>query len=130
MDLHFVNLFVQSAAAAAVAGRLVWLKLAWRFPALFVFLVLLALSDLSLSLISLQSRLYFRIYVAEVPVYCISSIFAVRELFALVFENYPGIRTAGRWAVYTALALAGVISMFAAAANVFGQRGPQTAAAI
>lgn len=123
MDAHFAALFLQSAAAGAAAGRLIWLKLGRRFPALLAFLVFLAVCDFSLGFVPLTSRLYYRMYLGCVPVYCITSIFAVRELFALTFEDYPGIRTGGRWVMYSALVLATGISLAVAIPDVMRERG-------
>lgn len=106
----FVEL-TQATGAAIVALQLLRLRLASRFAALIGYLVLLATMDSVFSLIDYQSRAYYYAYVVLEPVKSILSIFAVRELFALAFQNYPGIRTAGRWAMYAGIVLAVTISV-------------------
>jgi hypothetical protein len=72
---------------------------------LFCFLAFLALSEGVFAVVPDSSVLYFRMYVAYLPLQNILSIVAVRELFALVFDDYPGIQTIGRWAMYTGVVL-------------------------
>ncbi len=105
MDSHVVNELSQSAAALVAMARLVSLNLAKRFPALVGYLSLLALSNLLGGGLPRQSTAYFWYYIAEIPVESVVAIFAVRELIALIFANYPGIRTVGRWALYAGIAL-------------------------
>lgn len=102
-----------AAAAAAAAVRLVYLNLAGRFAALIAYLVFLAVANLSYGLLNKTSSAYFRSYLVLEPLECVFSIFAVRELFALTFNEYPGIRTAGRWVMYAGVALALSISLAA-----------------
>lgn len=106
MDPRQITAIMQSAAAATTAGRLIWLGLAGRFRALLTYLVFLAVASLGLGLAPPASHAYFWMYVFDVPLYCLCSILAVRELLALVFDDYPGIRTGGRWAMYSGLAVA------------------------
>src|SRR5271154_4893340 len=100
-----------AAVAAAVIGRLFYLNLAKRFPALLAYLVFVGLVDLDFGLLNRASALYFWSYVVLEPLKWILGIFAIRELFALTFHNYPGIRTAGRWVTYCGLALALGVSL-------------------
>src|SRR5580704_866808 len=111
MDPHVTRGFLLAAAAAAAVGRLIYLNLAKRFPALFSYLVFLAAINLGLSLLERTTILYFWIYVAAELLKWIFSIVAIRELFALTFSSYPGIRTAGRWVMYAGVALALTISL-------------------
>ena len=114
MDLLATTELVTAAAATAVVGRLIQLNLARRFPALFSYLVLVGLMDLTFGLLNPRSVSYFWSYVILEPLKWTFSIFAIRELFALTFDRYPGIRTVGRWAMYAGVALALVISLLAA----------------
>ena len=98
--------FIQFAAALAAAWRLMHLKLALRFPALFSWICVLAASNLFAALLTHSTGTYFWFYVVYVPVDCIFSFLAVQELFALTFANYPGIRSAGRWGMYVGILLA------------------------
>ncbi|HWE49281.1 MAG TPA: hypothetical protein VG273_05810 [Bryobacteraceae bacterium] len=103
--------FVQSAAAWVAIGRLVQLKLAKRFTALLAWLTVLALSNLIAGMLSDGSPVYFWFYVFYGPVACIFAILAVRELFALVFVDYPGIRSVGRWSMYLGIVFATAASL-------------------
>lgn len=114
MDPHATRELIQAAAAAAAAARLLYLNLANRFPALITYLMFLAAMDVGLGLQDRASAGYFFSYVALESGKYILIIIAVRELFALTFDNYPGIRTAGRWAMYAGIVLALVISLVAA----------------
>lgn len=102
---HRTTELLVTAAAALVAGRLFWFGLARKFPALFSWSAWKIFSTAMLAVLSPKSLLYFWSYVAMLPLECLFGIVAVRELFALVFAAYPGIRTIGRWATYGAVAL-------------------------
>lgn len=111
MDARAALELLQTAAAAATATRLLYLNQARRFPALLAYLVFLAVIDLDLGLLYTGSVFYFWTYVVLESLKWIFSIFAIRELFALAFHSYPGIRTAGRWAMYAGVGLALGISL-------------------
>jgi len=106
-----VELMLAAAAAVAVA-RLVYLNLAGRFPALLSYLVFLAVTNVRFGLLDKASAAYFWSYALLEPLECVFSIVAVRELFALTFKEYPGIRTVGRWVMYAGVGLALGISLF------------------
>lgn len=114
MDTLATTELVTAAAAAAVLGRLIHLNLARRFPAFWAYLVLVGIIYLSFGLLNPASDSYFWSYVILEPLKWILSIFAIRELFALTFHRYPGIRTIGRWTMYAGVALALAISLLAA----------------
>lgn len=111
MDPHAVTEIIHAAAAAAAVTRLIRLDLAKRFPALLAYLAFLAVINLGYGLLNTASAVYFWSYMILEPVECVFSIFAVRELFALAFNDYPGIRTVGRWGMYAGVALAVGISL-------------------
>jgi hypothetical protein len=111
MDSLAVADLFQSAAAAAAAARLIQLRLAGRFPALLNYLLYVALLNGVLGAQNHSTILYFYSYVILEPFKCAVGILAVRELFALIFDNYPGIRTAGRWGMYAGLTVAISISL-------------------
>jgi len=113
VEPRIINELIQAAGAMAVAVQLVRLRLSGRFPAFFGFVILLALMDALFSFLNYRSRLYLNSYVVLEAAKCIFSVFAVRELFALTFEKYPGIRTAGRWAMYAGISLAASVSLVA-----------------
>lgn len=103
--------FIEAAAAAIAIARLLSLQLAGIFPALLSFLSVIAISAAAGSLLSPASRAYFWLYIAQTPVYCILAIFSARELFAVVFKEYEGIRSAGRTAIYWCVGFACFVSV-------------------
>jgi hypothetical protein len=104
-------LISQAAAAAFAAARLLHFRLARRFPLLCVYLFVVALFSLFFSVIAEGSRAYFVGFLAADPLTMCAAGLAVFEMFALIFRNYPGLRTAGRWTLYTALSASVVISL-------------------
>ncbi len=122
MDWHIVREFVQSAAALVALLRLAYLDLTKQFRALAWYLSLLCVSNLLGGGLSRHSAVYFWYYFAMIPLESAAGIFAVRELIALIFANYPGIRTVGRWALYAGVLLS-VGTSLALTRLVFRTRG-------
>jgi len=112
---------IESAAATFAVGRLIRLRLINRFPALFGFLSLLALFAGLFAVVSPRAPSYFWMYVLYLPLQNVLSMMAVRELFALVFDDYPGIQTVGRWAMYAGILLS--VASSAAIAGIFWRGG-------
>jgi len=106
MDPQASSDLIQAAVGTVAVARLIHLNLAKRFPALLAYLIFLAAINVVYGLLNQASKGYYFSYVVLEPVECIFSIFAVRELFALTFDDYPGIRTVGRWVMYGGVALA------------------------
>jgi hypothetical protein len=113
MDARSSAELSQTVAATVAVARLVYLNLAKQFPAIVAYLIFLAGINLNFGLLDPVSNLYFWTYIVLEPFKCVLSILAVRELLALVFVNYPGIRTAGRWSMYAGIAVASGISLAA-----------------
>jgi hypothetical protein len=111
MDARVAKDFVESAAATAAVGRLISLGLGKRYPALLAYISLLAISNFIYGGLDWKSELYFWTWLSLIPLECLFSILAVRELFALVFDNYAGIRTVGRWSIYVGIVLATGVSV-------------------
>lgn len=111
MDPRAAVELLQTAAAAATVTRLVYLNLAKQFPALASYLVFLAAIDMDFGLLDPRTVFYFWTYIVLEFLKWIFSILAIRELFALTFHSYPGIRTVGRWAMYSGVGLALGISL-------------------
>ncbi|HTA46876.1 MAG TPA: hypothetical protein VK789_30740 [Bryobacteraceae bacterium] len=114
MDPQVATELSQAAAATIAVARLISLRLATAFPALLVYLLFDAFYSYIYALISPKSGIYFWVYVSVAPLLSVISIFAVRELVTLIFQNYPGIRTLGRWVIYGSVTFAASISLAAA----------------
>ncbi len=121
MDLHAATEVLQSALAVIAAARLVYFDLAKKFPALLAYLIFIAISSCAAGVVDQRSSLYFWVYVSYAPAQCIFSVLAARELFTLTFDNYPGIRTVGRWTMYAGIGLAASVSL--ALTKVFWNTG-------
>jgi hypothetical protein len=111
---------VEAAAAAIAIARLLSLQLAGTFPALLSFLSVVAVSAVAGIFLSTSSPAFFWLYTVQTPIYCVLAMLSARELFAVVFRRYPGIRTAGRTAVLWGASFAFVIAVLFAIAH----RGP------
>jgi hypothetical protein len=105
MDPNAATEFLQSAAAIAAIGRLIYLGLGRRFPALLAYASFVAVLNFAYGVMARSSKSYFWTYVAIGPFENIFSILVVRELLTMMFHNYPGIRTAVRWAMYLGIVL-------------------------
>ena len=105
-----ILLIFQAAAAAFAAGRLLQFRLTARYIYLFAYLVATALFDVGLSTLSRQSSAYYWTYVAAGPTIWVTASLAVYQMFALIFRDFPGLRTAGRWALNGAVALSIIVS--------------------
>jgi hypothetical protein len=106
-----ILLILQAAAAVFAAARLLQFRLTSRYIYLFVYLAATALFDLGLSLLTRRSHAYYWTYVAAGPTVWLTASLAVYQMFALVFRDFPGLRTAGRWALNAALALSMIVSV-------------------
>jgi len=111
MDPNAATELILAAAAATAVTRLVWVNLARGFPALVAYLIFFAGMNLCYGMLNQTSAAYFWSYIVLEPLECGFSIFAVRELLALTLNNYPGIRTVGRWVMYAGVTLALGISL-------------------
>jgi hypothetical protein len=105
------RLISQAAAAAFAAARLLHFRLRRRYPLLFSYLIVSAIVYAVFSVLSVKSRAYYWAYILSQPIsWCVAAL-AVREMFALIFKDYPGLRTAGRWSFYGALAISVAVSI-------------------
>ena len=123
MDWHIVREFIESAAALIALARLAYLNLTGQFRALAWYLSLLAVSNLLGGALSPHSATYFWYYFAMIPLESAAGFFAVRELITLIFADYPGIRTVGRWALYAGIGLSVATSL--ALMKLFSYSGPR-----
>ena len=111
MDPNAATELALAAAAAGAVARLIHLNRARDFPALVAYLVFFSCMNLGYGILNVSSALYFWSYIVLEPLECIFSIVAVRELITLTLNDYPGIRTVGRWVMYAGVALALGISL-------------------
>jgi hypothetical protein len=110
MDPHVFTDLTQTMAASAAAFRLMRLNLGRQFPALLSYLLFLAGINLALGLMDDGSIVYFWTYLLIQPLKCILSVVAVRELFALTFQRYPGIRSMSQWVIFGVVGLSLAVS--------------------
>ena len=111
MHIESLAEFFEAAAASVVVARLLLLGLAKRQPALLTFLVSTTLVFLALGSFAQTSAAYFWTYMVSLVINWLVSLYVVREMFALALVDYPGIRTAGRWAMYVATAVSIAVSL-------------------
>jgi hypothetical protein len=104
---------MQALAALMAASRIVYLRLGRLYPGLLSYVAFLALLNAVLGAQTSNSPGYFYSYLILEPLKCLVGFIAVRELVALIFDSYPGIRTAGRWAMYFGITVAIIISLVA-----------------
>jgi hypothetical protein len=81
------------------------------YACLFAYLICLAPFNLCPALMNLASRPYFWFWVSTEPIGWILEILVVRELCGLVLEQYTGLRSVGRWAIYGGIAISTAISL-------------------
>jgi hypothetical protein len=124
MDLHAATELFQAATAAATAGRMAYLGLGKRFPGLLAYISYIAVEYLVYGVLRQNSLIYFWVFLASTPLETIFNIIAVRELFTVTFESYPGIRTVGRWAMYAGLGVSATVSI--AITRYFWDKGVTT----
>src|SRR6266705_1367659 len=106
--LQFIILIL----SALTAVRLLTAGLYKRYLFFFLFLVFrVAYNACSLSFQTTSSSLYFYFWVSTEPVVLAFYILLVAELYRLVLENYRGLHTVGRWAMYASLAVSVTISV-------------------
>jgi hypothetical protein len=123
MDSRGAIELIQTGASVAAVVRLSYLNLVRQFPALAAYLAFLAVIKLVFSVLDPVSRFYFWSYFVLEFLKWIFGVFAIRELFALMFNRYPGISTVGRWGMYFGVGLALSISLLVT--RLFWSRGPQ-----
>jgi hypothetical protein len=107
-------LILQAAAAAFAVVRLLQFHLARPFPFLCSYLIVTALFSGSFSVMDEHSRAYVLTFIVADPVILFAAALAVFEMFALIFRDYAGLRTAGKWALNVALAVSIAVSFFVA----------------
>jgi hypothetical protein len=110
MSADTITTLAMAMSAGVALVRLLWLGLVSKFPALLVWLGAVGAENLALGLLDHKSNLYFWTYFAAEPLKCLLGVFAIRELFGVVFKNYPGIRSGGRSVMYAAMTVSVAVS--------------------
>ncbi|MDQ6679237.1 MAG: hypothetical protein M3Z09_18295, partial [Acidobacteriota bacterium] len=97
-------------AAAACAVRLFNLHLAPVFPAVSMYLVLEAVSASLSILVAPSTRAYAWVYLISSSLMWLVSGWAIREFYADIFSDFPGLAYLGRWSIYIAASVTAVTS--------------------
>jgi hypothetical protein len=74
--------------------------LARKYPVFFIYFALRTPYVLVPVLMDFKSNAYLRLWLVAEPVFCLLYILIAFELYRLVFANYKGLHTVGRWAMY------------------------------
>jgi hypothetical protein len=77
-----------------------------RYRVFFVYLVFSSLRSGALLALDVRSGSYMKLWIITEPVLWIFYILLVLELYSLILESHKGLYTAGKWAMYGAVALA------------------------
>jgi hypothetical protein len=96
---------MQAVAAAFVVARLLHFGLRSQFPRLFNYLLFSAVSFAAGGFLFPYKAAYYVLYNVSQPLNVVFAVFAVFEMIGLIFRNYPGIRTTGKWAINGAVAI-------------------------
>jgi hypothetical protein len=97
--------------SAGVAVKLVTSGLYKKYPVFFVYFVFRIPNSLWPLFLDLRSDAYFYTYLFTLPITVVFYILLVTELYRLVLEEYQGLQTAGRWAMYASVVGAIAISV-------------------
>jgi hypothetical protein len=90
--------------------RIFFIYFVFRLPSMTLMLVLTNLKGLPGGSGS-SSNLYFYAFYYIEPLMLVFYILVVVELYSLVLERYKGLYTLGRWAMYAAVLISGIISI-------------------
>lgn len=74
-----------------------------QYPIFFLYFVFRIPNSLWPLFVDVRTNTYFLIFVFTMPVVLVFYVLLVRELYKLVLEDYRGLQTAGRWAMYASL---------------------------
>jgi hypothetical protein len=85
---------------AFTAAKLYYLGLHRRYRILFIYLALRVPHSVWPLLLNVRSNAYYYVWLATSPVFLTLYIMIVFELYRLVLENYRGLHSLFRWAMY------------------------------
>jgi hypothetical protein len=109
-----VILFFQAVSVLAyglTGVKLFTSKLHRRYRLFFAYLLFAVPYMVLMAFVDSASQMYGWIFLVCEPVLTVFSVLIVLELFRLVFEDYKGLYTLGRWAMLIALLIAAAISV-------------------
>ena len=89
-----------------------------RYPVFFAYMLFRIPNSLWPLNFDFRSNSYFYLYVCTLPLVLIFYILSVRELYRLVLEDYRGLQTVGRWAMYGSLAVSVFIAIATLLSNI------------
>ncbi len=110
--------------AGLTAVRLLHTGLRRRYPVFFCYLLFWVVNSVWPFFLSAASQSYYWLWVCTEPINWIFYVLMVWELCGLVLEQYPGLVTLGRWAMYFGVAVAVIVS-FASLIPGIRPAGPQ-----
>jgi hypothetical protein len=97
--------------SVAMAAKLFTTGLYQRYRVFFFYFLFRVLNTSSPLLFDTNSDTYAYIWAWSEPFVLLFYILVVIELYRLVLERYPGLYTAGRWAMYASVAISVTISV-------------------
>ena len=103
--------YVSIVGTGLTALKLLKIGLYRKYPAFFAYLIIHIPCFVALTFLSLDSYLYFYIWVAIQPVAWFLYIRMVFELYRLILERHKGFYTVGQWAMYVGIAISVTISV-------------------
>src|SRR4051794_11748623 len=86
--------------SALTALKLFTTGLYRQYPVFFLYFIFRVPNSILPLVLDLHSAAYFYCYVITLPLVLFFYILLVRELYQLVLQDYKGLQTAGRWAMY------------------------------
>jgi hypothetical protein len=115
MQVQRVLLVMQAVAPAFAVVRLIRLGLRRQFPWLFAYLLFSAAYLALVALLFDHKAAYMVMYSIVQPLNVCVAALAVAEMIGLIFRDYPGLKTTGKWAINGALAVSVCASVVVAA---------------
>jgi hypothetical protein len=97
----------------AVAGRLFFSGLHRRYTFFFAYVLLSAFQSAGAFVLPTHSGAYQKFFLVTTPLVWLFYVLVVLELYGLVLEQYPGLLTLGRWAMYGSIGVSVLLSLLA-----------------
>ena len=74
-----------------------------KYPIFFFYFLFRVPNSIWPLVLDYRSKMFFYFYIGSLPILLVFYILLVRELYRLVLEDYRGLQTAGRWAMYASV---------------------------